>query len=179
MGPPRYQEGSSNVSNMVSHFSKMHITFPLMLGGPEVGVGTSRELAHGPEQPGSCPGAHIREPIKSLPPAAPPLDEKSAGLGCPRIYTLPFCLYFEHPGLQNCLSIGPEPAPRVYMGPPWVQTSKTGMHTLRNRECTLCGPRGSQGMAVCWRLQIKLGWMDCSVQTCDEALCRWWSSFVK
>ena len=38
--PPKCQKGSSNVFNGVSCFSKICITFPLVLGGTGVGVGT-------------------------------------------------------------------------------------------------------------------------------------------
>lgn len=107
------------MSNMVSHFSKMHITFPLMLGGPEVGVGTSENWPMDLSNRGSCPGAHTSESRMAPPPAAPsPLDEKSAGSGAAHgeFIPSPFAYTLSTQGYKTACPYGPEPAPRVYMG---------------------------------------------------------------
>ena len=111
--PPRCQEDSSNVFNMVSHFSKMHITLPLMLGGPEVGVGTS-------EQQGLLPwGPHIREPHgASSCCTIPSRWEVCSVWGYAHGEFIPshFAHTLSTQGYKIACPYGPEPAPRVYMG---------------------------------------------------------------
>lgn len=106
--------------NMVSHFSKTNITLPLMLGGPEVGVGTSESWPMDLSHRGSCPGAHTSESRTVPPPAAPsPLDETSAGPGAmptENLYPPLLALTLSTQGYKVACRYGPEPAPRVYMG---------------------------------------------------------------
>ena len=106
--------------NMVSHFSKMNITLPLVLGGPEVGVGTSENWPMDMSNRGSCPGAHTSESRTVPPPAAPStLDEESAGSGAmptENLYPPLLALTLSTQGYKIASPYGPEPVPRVYMG---------------------------------------------------------------
>ena len=111
--PPRCQEDSSNVFNMVLHFSKMHFTLLLMLGGPEVGVGTS-------EQQGRLPwGPHIREPHGASSCCTIPSRWEVCsvwGYAHGEFIPSPFARTLSTQGYKIACPYGPEPAPRVYMG---------------------------------------------------------------